>query len=538
MSKTTTIKAGVVAHLPLDLVTPDPAQPRKDFDLVALSSLATDIKGRGVQQPITIRENATIPGTYYIVYGERRHRASRMANKETVPCLLYDGEATDEITRLVDQVKENCLRQDLNPMEWSNFFKELHKTHKLKYTEIEKLLATQGINDMGRSYISNISRLSELPAWAQDLIRNNKLTGSHGKYILPALYSPTVMDKLETLLTGDDPWQPNTRELQDEIYDLFSRFHQDLTKEWMVPFNYQTECVKKVGCQKMRKVTGTHNRSGTFCLDNDCFKTKKTKAEAAQNKNNKAAQREQKEREAKPAPIIETDEQGRVDLAAKELYRHRDWLPLENASFNPAKCNGCAHNLPAYDSTENETIQGCFNTACFDIKNTAARTDTDLVISFAKQHITNALSADPDDSINFLLWVIARSPNGVSRETLDTDYCDHDQYWSDEEETTLFDKLQKLDLTTADKFLGSHMVGDLLPQLVEIHVAKTHNKALARLIKSRRITIADYRVNDEYRKQHAPEYASEELDAISSEIKGVPPGIRWAWEKLTTENTQ
>ena len=107
----------------VERITPDPDQPRKEFEPEALQSLASSLRDRGQLQPIRVRWSAEI-GRWVIVSGERRWRAARMAGLATLACVEAKGEMTPaEI--LEDQLVENCVREDLKPIEQALAFRAL-----------------------------------------------------------------------------------------------------------------------------------------------------------------------------------------------------------------------------------------------------------------------------------------------------------------------------------------------------------------------------------------------------------------------------
>jgi ParB family chromosome partitioning protein len=110
----------------LDRIIPDPDQPRKEFEPEALESLASSLRDRGQLQPIRVRWSAQA-GRWVIVSGERRWRAANMAGLATLACVEAKGEMTPgEI--LEDQLVENCLREDLKPIEQARAFRALLDT--------------------------------------------------------------------------------------------------------------------------------------------------------------------------------------------------------------------------------------------------------------------------------------------------------------------------------------------------------------------------------------------------------------------------
>lgn len=228
---------GQVLRLPLDRVMPDPNNPRKDFDEDALQDLADDIKLRGVEQPITVYPLAA--GFFRIKLGERRYRASKLAGMDTIPALVAgdNPDEAPELERLLDQVKENCLRKDLTPIEWGHFFKRLREDFNLQVKDIPEMLEQRGMKRISRSYISNFMRLTELPEWAAAMIASGKIPGSWGKHLLVACESPKVealiREALEERAAEDYNDYDAIRSesvLQEEIFDAYAASHPRLDR--------------------------------------------------------------------------------------------------------------------------------------------------------------------------------------------------------------------------------------------------------------------------------------------------------------------
>ena len=105
-------KVKCVVEIPIEKITVNPYQPRKNFDRNALSELAQSIKEYGVIQPITVRNN--LIGGYELIYGERRLRASKLAEKTKIPCIIIDA---DENESAIIAMLENVQRADLTFLE-------------------------------------------------------------------------------------------------------------------------------------------------------------------------------------------------------------------------------------------------------------------------------------------------------------------------------------------------------------------------------------------------------------------------------------
>jgi ParB family transcriptional regulator, chromosome partitioning protein len=106
--------AETVYEIRLDLISPDPSQPRKDFDPAELDDLALSIESNGVLSPILLRPDAGNPGRYLIVTGERRYRASERARRTSIPALIREVEPG---LLLILQLVENVQRSELRPLE-------------------------------------------------------------------------------------------------------------------------------------------------------------------------------------------------------------------------------------------------------------------------------------------------------------------------------------------------------------------------------------------------------------------------------------
>ena len=162
-------------EIPVEMIVPNPRQPRRAFDEAALLSLADSLRERGVLQPVLLRPVAG--GTYELIAGERRWRAAQMAGFEHVPALVRPhGDAESLELALI----ENMAREDLNPVE------EAHACALL----VEELgLSREDIGRrVGRSRVavSNLLRLLDLPDEVLDLLTEGDLTEGHGRALLTA----------------------------------------------------------------------------------------------------------------------------------------------------------------------------------------------------------------------------------------------------------------------------------------------------------------------------------------------------------------
>ena len=160
-------------HVPLDLISPSPRQPRRTFDEESLLALAESIKLRGVLQPVLVRP--LVSGRYELIAGERRWRAAQVAELETIPAIVRHR---DDAVSLEMALIENMAREDLNPVDEARACAAL----------VEELGLTR--EDVGlrvgrsRVAVSNLIRLLDLPDEVLELLERGDLTEGHGRALL------------------------------------------------------------------------------------------------------------------------------------------------------------------------------------------------------------------------------------------------------------------------------------------------------------------------------------------------------------------
>ena len=162
-------------RVPVDLIAPNPKQPRHAFDQASLEALAGSLRERGLLQPVLVRPVAG--GTYELVAGERRWRAAKLAGLETIPALIRDR---DDAEALEAALIENMAREDLNPVEEARACAAL----------VEELGLTResvGLR-VGRSRVAvtNLMRLLDLPDDVLALLERGDLSEGHGRALLLA----------------------------------------------------------------------------------------------------------------------------------------------------------------------------------------------------------------------------------------------------------------------------------------------------------------------------------------------------------------
>lgn len=156
-------------------IEPRSDQPRKTFEHEALEHLADSIGQFGVIQPIVVRENKNLEGSYEILAGERRWRAAKMAGLNEIPAVILEG---DDLKAAQVAVIENVQRQDLNPIEEALAYQTLLDGFHLTQEEVSKQVGKS------RSAIANLLRLLDLPDEVLEMVKSGKISAGHARALL------------------------------------------------------------------------------------------------------------------------------------------------------------------------------------------------------------------------------------------------------------------------------------------------------------------------------------------------------------------
>jgi ParB family chromosome partitioning protein len=159
-------------EIPIDRIRPNPRQPRKRFEDSALSELVESIRSSGVIQPVVVRRNGD---DYELIAGERRWRAARQAGLDRIPAVVRD---VTDAQSLELALVENLLREDLNPMEAAEGYRQLLAEFGWTQEELGHRIGKD------RSSIANALRVLKLPSPIQDDLRAGRLTMGHAVALL------------------------------------------------------------------------------------------------------------------------------------------------------------------------------------------------------------------------------------------------------------------------------------------------------------------------------------------------------------------
>ena len=183
-------QAGLISRINISNITPNPFQPRIDFEKNSLIELSNSIKEHGIIQPITVRKIGK--DNFQIISGERRYQASKIANINEIPC--YIRIANDE-EMLEMAIVENIQRKDLNSIEiglsYQRLIEECNLTHEQLSNKVSK----------NRSTITNFLRLLKLPIVIQKALRDSTITMGHARALLSFSSEKEILQAYNKILS-------------------------------------------------------------------------------------------------------------------------------------------------------------------------------------------------------------------------------------------------------------------------------------------------------------------------------------------------
>ncbi len=203
---------GDIVRIPVDMVEPNPYQPRMSFDNEALNELADSIRTLGLIQPITVRRKSD--DRFQIISGERRFRACRLCNMEMVPA--YVMEANDQ-GMLEMAIVENIQRENLDPIEVAMSYQRLIDECRLTQEQMAERVGKK------RASVTNTLRLLRLPAKVQHDLKVGLISVGHAKVIL-GVDDPSLQEKLCDLVVRDGL---SVRQLEEKLRKLMNTGEKD-----------------------------------------------------------------------------------------------------------------------------------------------------------------------------------------------------------------------------------------------------------------------------------------------------------------------
>ena len=180
---------GTISKIKLNLINPNPNQPRKYFDEVTLNELTASISEKGLISPITVRE---VKDGYELIAGERRWRALKYLKKKSVPAYVLNTKNESDVMEMA--LIENLQREDLNAVEEAEAYAVLNKKHNLSHEQIAKAVGKKRVT------ISNALRILKLPYDIRKSLIDRKISAGHARAILQAKSTSAMIKVWEVII--------------------------------------------------------------------------------------------------------------------------------------------------------------------------------------------------------------------------------------------------------------------------------------------------------------------------------------------------
>ena len=203
---------GDIVRIPVDMVEPNPYQPRMSFDNEALNELADSIRTLGLIQPITVRRKSD--DRFQIISGERRFRACRLCNMDMIPAYVIEA---DDQGMLEMAIVENIQRENLDPIEVAMSYQRLIDECRLTQEQMAERVGKK------RASVTNTLRLLRLPAKVQHDLKVGLISVGHAKVIL-GVDDPSLQEKLCDLVVRDGL---SVRQLEEKLRKLMNAGEKD-----------------------------------------------------------------------------------------------------------------------------------------------------------------------------------------------------------------------------------------------------------------------------------------------------------------------
>ena len=195
----------IITVIKLSTLDPKSDQPRKYFDKAALEELAASIRENGLLQPILVREGSE--GRYQIIAGERRFRASKLAELTEIPAIILEKD--DKLAAEISLI-ENIQREDLNPIEEAMAYRALAEEYGMTQEELSARVGKS------RSAIANSTRLLDLPSDVLEMVANGDISAGHGRTLLGL----KNRDNMLLLANKTVEFDYSVRQLEEEVKKL------------------------------------------------------------------------------------------------------------------------------------------------------------------------------------------------------------------------------------------------------------------------------------------------------------------------------
>jgi len=220
--------AEIISDIEIDLIKPNPFQPRKVFDEHKIQELSLSIKEHGLLQPIIVSKK---DDEYILIAGERRLRASKLAGFKTIRAIV----ANIDLDKLQETaLLENIQREDLNAIELASTFEELIKKHSLTHDELAKKI------HKSRTFVTNVLRLLSLSDFTKKMIEQNKITSGHAKVLIGL-----QQEEEEKVVHSIINQKLNVRDTENLVKELKNKHTKTNNKKKEKDITFSLESLKK-----------------------------------------------------------------------------------------------------------------------------------------------------------------------------------------------------------------------------------------------------------------------------------------------------
>ncbi len=235
----------IISNILLKDIRPNPFNPRQDFESIALEELKSSITTHGLIQPITVRK---VPQGYELIAGERRYRAFKELQLETIPAYVIEVESDSVMLELA--IIENVQRENLNPIEVANGYQRLIEEHQYTQEKVAERVGKQ------RSTITNSLRLLKLPLSVQDHVRDKKLSMGQARALLSLENYDEILDASQFVI--DHELSVRDTEKYVKGYGQKSKSNQAQSK--VISISDETKTILNDKSEKLMHRYGTNVR--------------------------------------------------------------------------------------------------------------------------------------------------------------------------------------------------------------------------------------------------------------------------------------
>jgi ParB family chromosome partitioning protein len=239
-----------ILTLSIEMITPNPDQPRREFAPDELDALADSIQERGLLQPILVRRVG--PDSYQLIAGERRWRAATRAGYERIPAIVRETADEDMLSLALI---ENLVRADLNPIEEALAYQDLSERAGWTQDEVAQQVSK------GRVHVANTIRLLNLPVTLQREVAEGNLSRGHARALLACRDEKEMLSLYEQILTGNLTVR-ETEQLASQTPAYESKKPRKASKTTVRSVSAETREVE----ERLQRVYGTpvqiHDRGG------------------------------------------------------------------------------------------------------------------------------------------------------------------------------------------------------------------------------------------------------------------------------------